>query len=315
MIHIMMATYNGEKYIREQLDSIFNQSYHEWKLWINDDGSVDNTLAILQEYKEKYPSKIELLYSEQKGRGAKGNFAFIYENVPASEYYAFCDQDDIWENEKLYKLMIRISKENQKYPVLIYHDVQIVDKDKKVIAPSFYKYTGLNINHEKILQQILLYNCVPGCTMLFNHALKDKVAGVPASCFMHDWWLLLSAVCMEADVIMINKPLAQYRQHGNNDMGVVKRKSLGQIVAKCTDIINIRKYLDNNIRMKKERITHAELLLDKYKEELSRNNVMIITDFLHLLTGSNRLRNFREAMKKGYVFYNSIYTLKFFLLK
>lgn len=314
MIYIMMATYNGERYIREQIDSILLQNYSEWRLWINDDGSTDGTLTILQEYKEKYPLKIELLQSKHKNRGAKGNFAYIYKNVPPAEYYAFCDQDDVWDKDKIHKLLNRISQEDQKFPTLVYHDVQVVDKDKMVISPSFFKYTGLNINHERRLQQLLLYNCVPGCTMMFNHALKEKVVRIPETCVMHDWWLLLSAYCLEASVIKVDASLAQYRQHGNNDMGVVKRKNIGQTVAKCLDIISFKKYLNNNSKMKRERILHAELLLENYKGNMPETSLIIVRDCLKLLNGTNRWKSFKEAEKKGFVFYNIVYTMKFYLL-
>ena len=93
MVHIMMATYNGERYIAEQIESILKQTYIEWKLFIRDDGSEDCTTRIIQEYMNKYPMKIFMMESNTIYHEAKRNFAALYEKVPEAEYYEFCDKD------------------------------------------------------------------------------------------------------------------------------------------------------------------------------------------------------------------------------
>jgi len=121
-----MATYNGELYIEEQLNSIIAQTYTEWKLWIHDDGSTDNTVAILQDYQQVYPDKIVIIESDNKHLGAKKNYAYLYEHVPIADYYAFCDQDDIWSQDKLDVLMSFAEESDQTRPALIYHDINIL---------------------------------------------------------------------------------------------------------------------------------------------------------------------------------------------
>lgn len=314
MVHIMMATYNGEKYIREQLESIIHQTYSDWKLWINDDGSTDDTLTILKIYAERYSQKIELLSSEVKKLGAKGNFAYLYENTPFAEYYAFCDQDDVWEKDKITMLLSALMQGDQNFSSLIYHDVQVVDKDKSMISPSFYDYSGIKIKQDRKLQQVLMYNYIPGSTMMFNHKLKEKVIQIPKGCFMHDWWLLMSALSLDARIIKVDKSLGQYRQHRNNDMGAEKKKNLLQMSLKCMDIINLQKYRSNIKRMKLVRISQAELLIKNYLCIMTNNNNIIINDFLKLLNGKHKWENLYEAVKKGFIFDNVFKTIKFYLL-
>ena len=107
-VNIMMATYNGEKYLSEQLDSILSQSFQNFKIYISDDKSIDNTLEILLKYKKNYPDKIEIIdYEKKKGSAAK-NFIYLFENVDEADYYMFCDQDDVWDNDKIKKLLDKI---------------------------------------------------------------------------------------------------------------------------------------------------------------------------------------------------------------
>lgn len=314
VVHIMMATYNGEKYISEQIDSIINQTYSEWKLWINDDGSTDGTIDIINKYKAKYPQKIIMLCSEVKNLGAKGNFAYLYENTPYADYYAFCDQDDIWKDDKLKTLLQTIEKEDNSLATLIYHDVRVVDKDMKLLSTSFYKYSGLGMIQDRRLHQILMYNYVPGCTMMFNHKLKEKITDIPERCVMHDWWIMLSAICLDANIIKIDNTLGSYRQHESNDMGAAKKKNILQMVLKCMDVINVKKYKLNNIRLKRERIIHIELLLNNYESFISVINKKIIIDYLNILNDKKRFRTLFNAVIKGYIFYDIVYSCKFYIL-
>ena len=122
-IYILLATYNGEKYLKEQLDSLFEQTNQHWTLWIHDDNSKDNTISIIKEYQSKYPNKIKFLDDNISTGGAKENFTYLLENIDDDyEHIMFCDQDDVWLEDKIditLKKMLEIEKENVVYFLLI----------------------------------------------------------------------------------------------------------------------------------------------------------------------------------------------------
>ena len=101
-IYILLATYNGEKYLKEQLDSLFEQTNQHWTLWIHDDNSKDNTVNIIKKYKSKYPDQIEFLDDDISTGGAKENFTYLLDNINDDyDYIMFCDQDDVWLEDKI----------------------------------------------------------------------------------------------------------------------------------------------------------------------------------------------------------------------
>ena len=312
MVSILMATYNGARYLEEQLDSIINQTYQDWSLWIHDDGSKDNTLAILESYCQRYPDRINLMESQKKNLGAKGNFAFIYETVKEAEYYVFCDQDDIWNRDKLSRLISVMNAEDIREPALIYHNVQVVNQEKKLIANSYFEYNNVIIREAQKLQQILMYNYIPGCTMMLNHSLKKKIACIPEGCIMHDWWILLSAIALNAKMIKVNQTLGRYRLHHSNNMGLKKETNSSSLL-QCFDLKNLKGYRDNNLKMKADRIKQTTLLLQIYGEDLSQYET-ILKDFLQILKSKHKLINYYTSVKKGFVLQNTIKTLKFYLI-
>ena len=126
-IAILMATYNGEKYLGEQIDSLLAQTYKDWHLYIHDDGSTDNTNAILQEYAQKHSNIHVLEYESQ--RGAMRNFLSLLQRVEA-DYYMFCDQDDVWLKEKVelsFEEMKRQEAACQGKPIIVYTDLYVTD--------------------------------------------------------------------------------------------------------------------------------------------------------------------------------------------
>lgn len=316
MIHIMMATYNGEKYIREQIDSILQQTYTEWRLYISDDGSADRTVAVIEQYQKNHPEKIVLLNHDTNFHSAKENFAFLYRSVPDAEYYAFCDQDDIWEKDKLECMMAWMPDNRNDEPVLVYHDMKIITEIKTVIAGSFVSYFGYGLNEQNALKQILLYNVVPGCAMVFNDRVRELIREIPGTCIMHDWWILLGTLCMDGRVIFCEKKLSLYRQHGENQVGAIKikKKGLLKTLILCLDILNLPYYRNNNRRMKSERIAQTQAMIDVCGSKMDDRQKDVLKEFLKLLTDSKKLHAYWYAKKNGYILLNKINTLKFFLL-
>tara|TARA_B100000886_G_scaffold54682_1_gene33563 strand:- start:30579 stop:31424 length:846 start_codon:yes stop_codon:yes gene_type:complete len=220
-VEILLATYNGEKFLCEQLDSIVNQEYKSWNLLIHDDGSIDNTISILNEYQNTYPNKIRLLNDQKIFASASKNFFHLIESRSTkANLYCLCDQDDIWDKNKLKLIIERYNLIDDEMPVLIHSDLSLIDSNGKLLEKSHNKL----INFQKNLitkSTVLYYNPVPGCAMCINSTLANKIS-YSKYMVMHDWWILLSAIYKNTTVLYIKTPLVKYRQHSTNVLGYKK---------------------------------------------------------------------------------------------
>lgn len=223
MISILLATYNSSKYLREQLDSIFRQTYTDWVIYAHDDGSTDETLAILEEYAAEYPGKLYVILSELKGLKAYYNFFEILKAVD-SEFYMFCDHDDIWLPKKI-ELSINMMMNTQwkcpNKPILVHTDMTVVDQDLHVINDSFWRYSKLLPNHIKFVE-LVCCNCCNGCTILFNQDAKLVAIPNVLNCMMHDALLAQSVAANDGIIVAIDTPTVLYRQHSENVIGASK---------------------------------------------------------------------------------------------
>ena len=193
-IDIIMGTYNGEKYIREQIDSILKNTWEHWRLWVCDDGSTDKTKDIVKEYEERYPGKIFLKPNEQN-KGAAINFLDAARKV-TGEYVMFCDQDDYWLPEKIEATHTCIKEAEEKYgshiPITVFTDARVVDENLNVLAESFHKSNQLDTS-KLGLSHMLMENKMMGCTMMLNRALLDKMDIFPKKVRMHSFMPILFA--------------------------------------------------------------------------------------------------------------------------
>lgn len=229
-IAILMATYNGEKYICQQIDSILSQTCKDWELYIHDDGSTDNTIAAVESYVEKYPDKIHLIDGKSTG-GAKYNFFYLFGQVEAP-YYMTCDQDDVWLDKKIeltYDKMLTIENKAD-VPCLVYTELRVVDSELNTIADTMSGYQSLDC-HKRTINQFILQNSVTGCTMMINRALRDKMLHITNidNTIMHDWWAALVAAQF-GKTAFIDEPTILYRQHGDNSLGALGINKLSYIV-------------------------------------------------------------------------------------
>lgn len=213
-----MATYNGAKYVSKQIESIIGQSYNNWKLFISDDGSTDDTLSIIQSFQSIYPDKIVIL-SDETRKGCLGNFMFLIKNIPTdSDLYMFCDQDDVWINTKIQDSIFPKSS----IPTCSVSDLEIVNENLNTIAPSLWKYSNLLrfVNKPKYS---MVKNMYYGCAITFNKAaltcLKQESNHYKA---MHDKLLILSVIKNNGNITVIEKSLVKYRQHSSNERGAPK---------------------------------------------------------------------------------------------
>lgn len=252
-VAILLATYNSANYLSQQLDSLFEQTYSDWHIFIHDDGSTDNTIGIVNDYAEKF-GKITVLDDDKKKLGATFNFVHILNNVE-SQYYMFCDHDDVWLPNKIAITITTIEREESNYPeksVLVHTDLQVVDKDLKCINSSLWKHAQINPTLLKQKKFALVSYFATGCTMGFNAMAKKELAiDFPNDkYFLHDAWIALQAVYREAIIVSISEPTILYRLHGSNAAGVPKigvayyLKRLSFISKFIADLENKRLYLD-----------------------------------------------------------------------
>ena len=222
-VAVLLATYNSAKYIKEQLDSLYNQTILDWTLYVHDDGSTDDTLSIINEYNKRYHNII-ILSPEITHLGPKKNFMFLLNHVSA-DYYFFCDHDDIWLSDKIensLKCINDIEKEDKTIPVIFHSDLVVVDKDLNVIDSSMWHYAKIipEIMHDK---RYVMTSCfITGCTLCINHAAKLRIPQIPDHAIMHDWWIGVHAVLNDIKIISSHKQTILYRLHGNNDSGIPK---------------------------------------------------------------------------------------------
>lgn len=216
-VDIAMATYNGEPYIEEQIISILNQTYSNWTLYISDDSSTDRTVEIINKYTKKDP-RIKLINTSRQG-GVINNFNKALE-ATTSDYILLSDQDDYWFPNRIFMLLekmqeVEISKEK---PVLVFSDLELVDKNLVVIAKSFYKANKINPLENLNILNLAWSSTVYGCSTIVNRNLLSKCLPIPPSVPMHDSWLALNSAA-ESGLHYLEQTTLKYRQHENNVVG------------------------------------------------------------------------------------------------
>ncbi len=244
MIDILMATYNGDLYLAQQLESITGQSYTDWRLIVRDDCSRDNTMAVLNKYQEKYPEKITIIPSEHPSGSAMNNFFKLLEYAD-SEYIMFSDQDDVWKKDKIAITFSKMQEMEKQYgtetPLLVHTDLCVVDENLKTINTSIFAMQNMDPKRDK-LNHLLATNIVTGCTMLFNQALLKLLTEKPKTAVMHDMWIALVAAAF-GKIGFVNEATVLYRQHCDNANGAKDVNSFSYLSNKINNLNSVREFL------------------------------------------------------------------------
>lgn len=281
-ICILLSTYNGAFYLKEQLSSLEKQSYTNIHLFIRDDGSNDLTCKILETFQTETHLRLTRLQSE-KNLGALKSFEALLEHVVNHtdyEYIMFCDQDDIWKSDKVAQslnAMQGLSQKNSDTPLLIHTDLSVADEDLHVINASFWNYENIDPSKNS-LNRLLLQNTVTGCTMMINRKLAKMALPIPKNCIMHDWWIALVAAGF-GKITYINQSTLLYRQHQENSIGTndYNRVSIFYKIFKLLSAQN-ESYLNHL----KENFDQANIFLHQYETFFDSDTKKMIQAYCHL---------------------------------
>lgn len=262
-ITILLSTYNGENYLKEQLDSLSMQTYKNFEIIVRDDGSSDATVKMLSSYDFTCIKTTENL-------GAKGSFATLVQYTLANsdaEYFMFCDQDDVWESDKIEKTVSKIeelAEQNPDTPLLVHSDLMVVDENLQLLQQSFWSYGHINPEFNDF-NRLLMHNTITGCTMIINRKLAEMTLPIPNEAIMHDWWIGLVA-SQFGKIGYIQESTIKYRQHSSNDTGAQK-----------FGLLYIFKHL-RNTNLRKNQL-QAKSFLKIYKSKLERETIDMLEQF------------------------------------
>lgn len=225
-VDILLATFNGQRYLSEQLDSLLAQDYPNFRIIVSDDGSSDSTRSLLKTYLESYPETIILIDNPAKGRGAAANFEFLLQwslDQKWASWFCFSDQDDIWESFKISTLIKVVSEEkltDNAFPVVIHSDLTVISSRCELLSQSFVSYERMDMSNQTGIG-LLSANVVTGCAAMFNRSLIEIALPFPPEAVMHDWWCaLFSSVGRR---VFVPLSLVKYRQHESNHIGARSR--------------------------------------------------------------------------------------------
>lgn len=242
-----MTTYNGEDYVRAQIDSILAQTDDRWHLTVSDDGSADGTPAILDAYAARYPDKITRYRSGRRFGGACGHFLHLMSSCDAP-YMLFCDQDDVWQPDKVGKMLAALEAIEEDTPGLVFSDLTPVDDDLHPIAASMMAYQDQRpdaLDYRALLMQ----NVVTGGAMGINRALKELAGDLAGEkdILMHDGWLAALAARF-GRIVYIPEALSLYRQHGDNSVGAQDVRSAGYVLGRLAKLGGVRRSIEGKKR-------------------------------------------------------------------
>ncbi len=297
MVSILMAVYNGEKYLAQQIESILAQNFTDWKLVICDDRSSDSSFEIIEKFSDMYPDKIVAYRNEVPTGSAQANFMNMLK-YSDTEYTMFSDQDDVWLPEKIALTlteMKRMEKAHGDVPLLVHTDMAVVDSDLSEIEHSFMKYCGLNAR-KKTLNYLVVQNNISGCTMMINRALLELVKDAPSTdMIMHDWWFGLAASAFGA-VGFVNSSTSLYRQHDSNELGAKHYEGLRTFCKLVWGFIKRRFMRKTRVKHVHIAVTQAQKFIAYYGSELPERSGSILSAYTETV-GANFFERWYRLFK------------------
>lgn len=250
IVAICLATYNGDRYLEEQLLSILAQTYENWHLYIRDDDSTDKTQSIIDTFCRLYPNKITQVFDDETAHSALRNFNVLHRYVKRTyryDYLMYCDQDDVWLSDKIEVSLAVMQQIESTYdgPVLVHTDLIVADNDLSVIDNSFWRYRSLRPEYND-LEHLLVYNNAVGCTVLINRKL-DRLIKPNDGAYMHDWWAALVAASF-GRIVFITQPTVVYRRHCGNVTDTPQINTLHYLLSRLTRLDKVRNSFNDSYK-------------------------------------------------------------------
>lgn len=303
-VDILLATYNGSKFLRQQIDSIKHQSHSDWRLLIRDDGSHDKTLQLVNTLTEDIPQSVSILNSDQR-LGVVANFSKLLE-ASSANYIMFSDQDDVWHKEKVAMSLEAIKKlealHGNQVPLLVHTDLEVVDVELQTLSTSFWRYAKLFPEKTRVLNRLLVQNAVTGCAMICNRALVKAAYPIPPEAIMHDWWMALVASAFGYVEALPIKTI-KYRQHASNALGANKFGTLR----------HLKKAWERRSEMSRKKHDQAYALLNRYGSQLPEHCKEMLEAYLSL-NDCSYVKSRAMILKHGFAKQGLLRQLAAFLL-
>ena len=232
MIDVLLALHNGAEYLPELLDSLCAQTCRDFRLLVLDDGSTDGSLDLLLRRQADFPG-LTVLPGPAPGSAAGAFFRLL--SASTAPYAMFCDQDDVWDPDKIALTLGAMQRAEARYgkdvPLLVHTDLRVTDADLQIVSPSLMAMQRL-CPERSDLPRLLCQSLVTGCTAMVNAPQRALAPAEPTEhCLMHDWFLsLIAAAC--GQVIYLDRPTLSYRQHGGNTVGAKDSGSLRYVLSR-----------------------------------------------------------------------------------
>ena len=272
---VLLTAYNGSKHLPALLDSLKNQTDPDFSVLLQDDGSEDETVSLLTDLCKNDP---RFSFGSEQGQhlGAAGNFLSLVRQTDA-DYVLMCDQDDIWEPEKIAVLKQAIMEMEAEYgadtPLLVHSDCSLISEEGDLIGDSFFRHQGWDPK-AVTLPPLLVQNNVTGCTLIMNAPLRKLIAAHARAkdLFMHDWFIALTAASF-GKIRFVDQPLTRYRQHGDNAIGA----SSTNLIARGFAALNKRQDAKRRILLT---YTHTKVFNKLYEGQLPPEAHEIVSAYL-----------------------------------
>ena len=302
-IDILLAVHNGERFLRPFLDSLVEQSFRDFRLVVSDNRSSDRTESILEEYRQRFLHPLAILPMPEVFLSAHENFARVTE-AAESAYVMYADADDVWHSDKIEKTFAAMKRAEQQFgpttPLLVHSDLAVVNEELCCLHPSFWRYQFID-PRRSALNQLLLQNCVTGCTVMLNPPLLNLGKPVPLGACAHDHWFALVASAF-GRIAAVQEPLIDYRQHGGNVTGA-KRWGTRYVANRARRLYS----RDGGRETIARNIHQAQVFLSRFDGQLHGNQLRAVQSFAGIRergTLSRRLALFQNALWKQGVIRN-----------
>lgn len=305
-IAVIMSTYNGAAYLMEQLDSLLIQQNIHVQIFIRDDGSTDNTPAILAMYAERHANIVFVNPQNRENLGVKNSFLFLLKWVldhhPEINYFAFADQDDVWKKEKLSEALARMNDstiENGEMQ-MYFSNKTIVNKDLQFVKEDHLTYFG---DYFDLFWHANAY----GCTMVINRPMALlSVKYQPSALFIHDSWIYRLAILCDAQIIFDERSFILYRQHESNNCGIDATKMIA--------LKDAKRLFSKSQHMVQQKIREIQKWTgDSFSEETKKFVDWTLT-YHHKFSSFCHLAFSKMAIRRGVVLY-LVFLLKLILHK